>query len=421
MHCDPGPHFVLKAERLTLRLRRGSPLGDPDDVLDGTANQSEGGQQPLFRDRLRALRCRQAGRDPERLLCGPFDEHRLPFGQCLAQDAGVPAHDPPQGAGILGEGDHARACGGPSVSVGEFPAVEFGQAHAVVIEHGHGAEQERQDAVVRPSGRFRLAQRQRFSFFSGMMDWAVVNEIIGRNPCKKVKGAGSRAKEIREQKSTARRLTTREVLAMLDAAPPRYRAMLWLMAGCGLRLGEAMAVSRDQIDFKAETLRVDFQIAEDGDTASGKNSAIQRRHIKARDEGEPGRTVPLPPNVAFELRRHIKNHGVWGPERLLFPNVTRTGYLYASYFYPKIWMEALGKGQVKYCKAHSLRHYYGSRLLYAGVPENDVADWMGHSSTDVLREHYHYIFEGAEQRGRAAIATMLTPGADDPTEASEVA
>ncbi|MEU0165618.1 tyrosine-type recombinase/integrase [Streptomyces iakyrus] len=101
--------------------------------------------------------------------------------------------------------------------------------------------------------------------------------------------------------------------------------------------------------------------------------------------------------------------------------MTRTGYLYASYFYPKIWMEALGKGQVKYCKAHSLRHYYGSRLLYAGVPENDVADWMGHSSTDVLREHYHYIFEGAEQRGRAAIATMLTPGADDPTEASEVA
>lgn len=264
-------------------------------------------------------------------------------------------------------------------------------------------------------------RRQRFSFFSGMMDWAVANEIIGRNPCKKVQGAGSRAKEIREQKNTARRLTTREVLATLDAAPPRYRAMLWLMAGCGLRLGEAMAVSRDQIVFKAETLRVDFQITEDGDTESGKNSAIQRRHIKARDTGEPGRSVPLPPNVAFELRRHINNHGVWGPERLLFPNVTRTGYLYASYFYPKIWMEALGKGRVKYCKAHSLRHYYGSRLLYAGVPENDVADWMGHSSTDVLREHYHYVFEGAEQRGRTAIATMLTPGADDPTEASEVA
>ncbi|WP_247697023.1 tyrosine-type recombinase/integrase [Streptomyces sp. b94] len=99
-------------------------------------------------------------------------------------------------------------------------------------------------------------------------------------------------------------------------------------------------------------------------------------------------------------------------------------YLYASYFYPKIWMVALDKGGVTCCKPHSLRHYYGSRLLYAGVPENDVADWMGHSSTDVLREHYHYIFEGAEQRGRAAIATMLTPGADDlddPTDASEVA
>ncbi|MGI5338321.1 hypothetical protein ACQEVS_13425 [Streptomyces sp. CA-181903] len=46
---------------------------------------------------------------------------------------------------------------------------------------------------------------------------------------------------------------------------------------------------------------------------------------------------------------------------------------------------------------------------------------MGHSSTGVLRQHYHYIFEGAEQRGSAAIATMLTPGADDPTERAEVA
>ncbi|MFE3558328.1 tyrosine-type recombinase/integrase [Streptomyces sp. NPDC059193] len=264
-------------------------------------------------------------------------------------------------------------------------------------------------------------RRQRFSFFSGMMDWAVVNEIIGRNPCKKIRHAGSRAKEIREHKRNARRLTTREVLAMLEGAPPRYRAMLWLMAGCGLRIGEAMAISRDQIDFQAEVLRVDFQIAEDGESESGKNSALQRRHIKARDEEEPGRVVPLPPNVAFELRRHIKNHGVWGPERLLFPNVTRTGYLYASYFYRQIWLVALTKGEVPYCKPHSMRHYYGSRLLYAGVPENDVADWMGHSSTDVLREHYHYIFEGAEQRGRAAIATMLTPGADDPTERDEVA
>ncbi|MFE7618412.1 hypothetical protein [Streptomyces sp. NPDC057496] len=45
-----------------------------------------------------------------------------------------------------------------------------------------------------------------------------------------------------------------------------------------------------------------------------------------------------------------------------------------------------------------------------------MADWMGHSSTDVLRERYHYIFEGTEQRGRTAIASILTPGADDPTE-----
>ncbi|KUL52456.1 MULTISPECIES: hypothetical protein [unclassified Streptomyces] len=126
--------------------------------------------------------------------------------------------------------------------------------------------------------------------------------------------------------------------------------------------------------------------------------------------------MPLPPNVAFELRRHIKNHGVWGPERLLFPHVMRTGHVNASYFYRQIWMVALSEGKVPHGKPRSVPHCCGSRLLYAGVPENAVADWMGHSSTDVLREHCHYIFEGAEQRGRAAITRMLTPGADDPTE-----
>ncbi|WP_079035429.1 hypothetical protein [Streptomyces albus] len=77
---------------------------------------------------------------------------------------------------------------------------------------------------------------------------------------------------------------TREVLAFLDGCPTRYRAMLWLMAGCGLRPGETIAVARDQLDSKLETLRVDFEITEDGETESGKHSALQRRHIKARDE-----------------------------------------------------------------------------------------------------------------------------------------
>ncbi|MGW3869677.1 tyrosine-type recombinase/integrase [Streptomyces sp. NPDC005055] len=143
---------------------------------------------------------------------------------------------------------------------------------------------------------------------------------------------------------------------------------------------------------------------------------LSRWEVWALPAEEPGRVVPLPPNVAFELRRHIKNHEVWGPERLLFPNVSRTRYLYASYFYRQIWMVALSKGGVTYCNPHSMRHYYGSRLLSTSVPENDVADCMGHSSTDVLREHYHYIFEAAEQRGRTATATTLTPGAEDPTE-----
>jgi integrase len=55
-------------------------------------------------------------------------------------------------------------------------------------------------------------------------------------------------------------LATEKVEALIEAMPARYRALVMLAAGTGLRQGEAFAVEVEAIDFLPRMLRVDRQL-----------------------------------------------------------------------------------------------------------------------------------------------------------------
>ncbi|MCJ1678897.1 site-specific integrase [Streptomyces sp. APSN-46.1] len=249
----------------------------------------------------------------------------------------------------------------------------------------------------------------RLNILRSVFTWAVEGELIGRNPCKEAKLPGSRAKARRVQKAEVIVPKLEDVLAIINESSARYRGMLWLMVGCGFRLGEAMGISRDRIDFKAKMITVDRQVAGDRDTGTGKYGGQQLRHIKWRDEDDHGRQVPLPDTVALALRRHLKQYGTWGPDFLLFSNITRTGFLYPEYWYQKIWMPALAGAKVAYFRSHGLRHFYASALLAQGVPMTEVSAWLGHSSVSVTEQYYAHLMPDAPDRGRQAIDAALAP------------
>ncbi len=77
-----------------------------------------------------------------------------------------------------------------------------------------------------------------------------VNEdrIILRNPCR-VRGAD------KEQPNERPVLTVGQVVALADAVPRRYRAMILLTTFASLRFGEVTALERDDIDLEAGTVR----------------------------------------------------------------------------------------------------------------------------------------------------------------------
>jgi site-specific recombinase XerC len=89
-----------------------------------------------------------------------------------------------------------------------------------------------------------------------------------------------------------------QVEAVAAGLPPDWAATVWIMHGCGLRVGEALAVSlRGRIN-NGSTLRVREQV----------NPFAQIRPLKHRKAGE-FRDIPLPQYVSEAIDKHVAEHG----------------------------------------------------------------------------------------------------------------
>ncbi len=94
--------------------------------------------------------------------------------------------------------------------------------------------------------------------------------------------------------------------AVAAGLPPDWAATVWLMRGCGLRIGEALAVNLRCRISHGKTLRVKEQV----------NPAAQLRPLKFRLAGE-FRDVPLPEYVSEAIGKHVAEHGAT-PDGYLF-------------------------------------------------------------------------------------------------------
>ena len=79
-----------------------------------------------------------------------------------------------------------------------------------------------------------------------------------------------------------------EVRALAGAVDARYRAMIWLAGGCGLRFGEPAALRRDRIDLLHKEVRVAETVTE---LAGGERFVGPPKTESSR------RTVAIPPTI----------------------------------------------------------------------------------------------------------------------------
>jgi site-specific recombinase XerD len=151
-------------------------------------------------------------------------------------------------------------------------------------------------------------------------------------------------------------------MSMLGAVrSPVYRGVFAVMYGCGLRIGEAVAVTVKDVD-------------------------AGRLVIRVVGKGNKERLVPLPQGLLDDLRRMWKTHQhpVW-----LFGNKAGSNHVDAGDLYKVFATVRHEQGLGDAVKPHSLRHSFATRLMERGVPAETVRILLGHASIKTTQTYLH--------------------------------
>ena len=146
---------------------------------------------------------------------------------------------------------------------------------------------------------------------------------------------------------------------------------VWLMRACGLRVSEALAVSREDFVNGGATLRVSGQANGDG----SRKVALKHRHA-----GE-SRDIPVPAYL-WEMVQDLPD----GP--------LCSGQTYDS-LYNVIKVSAKKIGIPAGFSPHSLRHAFVSDLLSNNVPITTVAEYLGHREISITFRVYAHLLPNA--------------------------
>lgn len=182
-------------------------------------------------------------------------------------------------------------------------------------------------------------------------------------------------------------LSVEQVKALADAVPDRCRAMVITQAGLGLRLGELLALTREDVDFLRRRANVQWQFRPGS-----------RKRVKPKTKLSE-RPIPLPQFVADALALHMREYPPL-PDGSLFSNSRGGVWTHASYGTKVFGSGVAAAGLHEGTTSHDLRHHFASVLLVAGESVVAVAEWMGHRNADLVLSTYGHLLPDSDQRMR---------------------
>lgn len=235
-----------------------------------------------------------------------------------------------------------------------------------------------------------------YSYVATIFRAAIEAREVARTPCKGIKmpEADDDAVEPRDV------LTVADVFKLVDAMPARFKALVILAAGTGLRQGEAFGLTRDRVNFLERKIVVDRQLV----MRNGKPSEFGPPKTKSSN-----RVIPLPQVVAEALSEHIDAYDV-DENDLLFRG-ERGAKMRRNTFSP-IWTSATEKAGLEGYTFHALRHHYASLLIHHGESVKVVQARLGHKSAEETLNTYAKLWPDTEGRTRDAVDSMLRRPAD---------
>lgn len=234
-----------------------------------------------------------------------------------------------------------------------------------------------------------------YGYVATILKAAVADRAIASSPAIKIK------LPTREPERVVP-LETSLVVSLRLAVPERYRAIVAVAAGTGMRQGECFGLTVDRIDFLRRQVKVDRQLI----MLPGSPPCFGPPKTKASN-----RIVPLPRLVIDALAEHLATFPA-GPDGLVFTNeaggpIRRTAF-------SALWRQAAANaGAPPGTGFHALRHYYASLLIRFGESVKTVQERLGHASAVETLTTYAHLWPDSEDRTRAAVDQVLGAAASE--------
>ena len=162
-----------------------------------------------------------------------------------------------------------------------------------------------------------------------------------------------------------------EAVALLTAPPgddpwaARDRAVLELLYGCGLRVGEASSLDVGDVD-------------------------LRRRRVRVRGKGGKERDIPVGDPAADAVEAYLAVRGALAEERTTALFVNRRGRRASPRDMRALveqWRRAALSG--RRVSPHTLRHAYATHLLEGGADIRAVQELLGHASLATTQRYTH--------------------------------
>jgi integrase len=248
------------------------------------------------------------------------------------------------------------------------------------------------------------AVRRHVLVLSVIMQAAVADGRIARNPCAGVKLPAETARKMRF-------LEAAEAAALADTITPHYRPLVLTAAYVGLRWGELAGLKLNRVDLLRRTIRVEEQLLE-----------VNGKLIFGPPKTKAGvRTVTIPASLVEVLAEHFATPAVQS-SGLAFPSPK--GELMRRPVFQRTWTSALERlrwtierdedtEEVVYSHPlaglvfHELRHTAAALAIAVGAHPLAIKERLGHSSITVTIDRYGGLFPRLDEALSDALDGVL--------------
>ena len=183
----------------------------------------------------------------------------------------------------------------------------------------------------------------------------------------------------REVKQQARTFTPEEAKAILGLAQDPWRAMFAIAAYAGLRAGEILGLSVEDVDLVRGILNV--------------RKTAWYGHIQTAKSVGSESTIPIAENLAEMLRKVIGDRR----EDLLFVNKAGRPYTSSGKVVQKRLWPLCDALKIPRAGFHAFRHMHATVLLETGATPKVAQRQLRHADSRVTLDHYAHLIDSSHR------------------------